>query len=190
MSLFGQTKRHVPTKNPRRSPLPIFVPDPEKKYDLGAPHSPTSSTKYFTAVYIPLPRFLGDRTSSSDHLLNGNAYSSPKGYGRSQQRRYARIWLPIPPRVWARLPRLNSPVRLALGLLLLLGIGFFLLGFRQRGPGRNTWTPPFTDPDTLVLAPEEIAMIWEWEVLSGHHPSLHQREQSPLLCRPRADHDL
>ena len=175
MSLFGQTKRHVPSaKNARRSPLPMFGgADHEKKHDLSAPLS-TSTSRVFTTVYIPLPSFFS-RSSSSDHLLNGNGFS-PRGYGSRPQRRYARIYLPIPPRVYARLPRLNTPYRIALGLLLALGLVFVLLGFRRRGPRGNTWTPPFTDPNTLVLAPEEVAQIWEWEVLSGHYPNLYPRE--------------
>lgn len=176
MSLFGQTKRHVPSaKNARRSPLPMFgSADHEKKYDLSAPLSPTTS-RFFTPVYLPLPGFFS-RSSSSDHLLNGNGFS-PRGYGsRAQQRRYARIYLPIPPRLYARLPRMNGLSRIALGVLLAVGLLFVLLGFRRRGPRGQTWTPPFTDPDTLVLAPEEVAMIWEWEVLSGHYPNLSPRE--------------
>ena len=176
MSLFGQTKRHVPNKkDPRRSPLPIFVPDPEKKYDLSAPLSPTVS-RYFTQVYIPLPR-LSRSSNSSEHLLSGTGYS-PRGHGKPS-RRYIKLYLPIPPRLYARFPRIPTTYKGVLAGLLLLGMLFVLLGFRRRGPaGRNTWTPPFTDPDTLVLSPEEVAMIWEWEVLSGHHPSLHGREFS------------
>jgi WD repeat and SOF domain-containing protein 1 len=176
MSLFGQTKRHVPAaKNARRSPLPIFAGvDHEKKYDLSAPFS-QSTSRYFTTVYLPLPSFFS-RSPTSDHLPNGNGYS-PRGYGsKSQQRRYARLCVPIPPRIYARLPRLNTPLRIVFSLLLALGLVFVLLGFRHRGPRGNTWTPPFTDPDTLVLAPEEVAMIWEWEVLSGHYPNIQSRE--------------
>jgi WD repeat and SOF domain-containing protein 1 len=189
MSLFGQTKRHTPTvKNPRRSPLPIFAADHEKKYDLSSPHAPSHS-RFFTPIYLPLPRFLS-RTSSSEHLLNGNGYSSPKSYGRSQPRRYVKVYLPIPPRMYSRIPRLNTPYRVALGLLLALGLVFVLLGFRKRGPRGNTWTPPFTDPDTLVLSPEEVAMVWEWEVLSGHYPSLHPRESARAEVSKHAGNEL
>ena len=67
-------------------------------------------------------------------------------------------------------------MRLIIGLVVLLVIGLFLLGFRKRPDGRNTWSPPFTDPNTLVLTPDELAMIWEWEVLSGHYPNLSPRK--------------
>lgn len=178
MSLFGQTKRHVPSKkDARRSPLPIFIPDHEKKYDLGPPLSPSAS-RYFTPIYLPLPRLSG-RSNSSDRMLNGTGYS-PRNHGKPS-RRYIRVYLPIPPRLYARIPRLHAPYRIALIAVLLLGAIFILLGFRRRGPaGRNSWTPPFTDPDSLVLSPEEVAMIWEWEISSGHYPSLQQREFADL----------
>lgn len=63
-------------------------------------------------------------------------------------------------------------MRLVIGVVVLLVIGLFLLGFRKRPDGRNTWSPPFTDPNSLILTPEELAMIWEWEVSSGHYPNL------------------
>lgn len=185
MSLFGQTKRHIPASSARRSPLPVFAHDSEKKYGLSSP-STSSSYRFFTAIYVPLPRlpFLG-QSSSSSSLLNGDHASSPLGkpyhkharsYSQSHRaQRYVKIWLPIPQRVYNRLPRLNTPMRVLLGALLVIGFVLFLLGFRKRGPG-NTWTPPFSDPSTLVLTPDELAMIWEWEVLSGHHPSLHPRK--------------
>lgn len=182
MSLFGQTKRHTPTAKPRRSPLPVFAPDTEKTFGLSDPSSPfTGGSRWFTSVNIPLPSFL--RRSSSDKLLNGNGYSSPtRGYpyhrshSPHRPKQYVRIYLPIPPRLFARMPQINTVLRLLLSALLLVSLCFFLLGFRKSRDGRNTWSPPFVDPNTLILTPEELAMIWEWEILSGHYPSVHQRE--------------
>jgi hypothetical protein len=31
-----------------------------------------------------------------------------------------------------------------------------------------------------VITPDEAALIWQWEVLSGHYPSTHPREFHPL----------
>ena len=181
MSLFGQTKRHTPMMNSRQSPLPIFTPDSAKKYGLSSPGS-SSTSRYWTMVYLPLPRLPIPHTSSSESLLNGNGLSSPtRAYHtptHHRPRRYVRVYLPIPPRLYARLLRMNSPLRVLLVVLFFVGSVFFLLGFRKRGSGRTTWTPPFRDPNTLVLSQEELAMIWEWEVLSGHYPSLQQRMYS------------
>lgn len=150
MSLFGQTKRHSLSSKPgRRAPLPIFTSDHEKRYSLSGPGSPTSSS-WYTVLYVPVP------------------------IRRNQ--RYCRLYVPIPPKVFNRIPRPSSVVRLVFGLVVILVVGLFLLGFRKRPNGRNTWSPPFTDPNSLVLTPEELAMIWEWEVLSGHYPNLSPGE--------------
>ena len=182
MSLFGQTKRYTPTKPSRRAPLPIFTTDPEKKYGLSSPLAPSSS-RWFTMIYVPLPRLPFSRSSSSEALLNGNGHASPskthhRTFSASVQRprKYARICLPIPPRLYAKLPRLNTARRVLLSFLAFGMLVLFLLGFRKRGSGNRTWTPPFVDPDTLVLTPAELAMIWEWEILSGHHPSIAPRK--------------
>ncbi|OCF33649.1 WD repeat and SOF domain-containing protein 1 [Kwoniella heveanensis BCC8398] len=182
MSLFGQVKRHAPSSKPRRSPLPTSAWDTEKKYDLSSPStSPSGGGSYsrlFTAVYVPLPRI--PFGSSSDTLLNSsNGLSSPhRTYGHHHphghaRSRYVKIYLPIPPRLYARLPRLNSPVRIVLFLVILLVTGLFLLGFRKKRGGGSTWSPPFVDPDTKVITSDESASIWEWEILSGHYPSTH-----------------
>ena len=163
MSLFGQTKRYTPSK-PRRSPLPIFLGDPEKKFGL----SNGGQSRWYTILYIPLPLF--SRSCSSESLLNSNNYASPQK-GHSRQRRYIRFCLPIPPRLYG-----HSPLRFILSILLLVAFGLFLAGFRKSRDGRNTWSPPFVDPNTLILSSEELAMIWEWEILSGHYPSIQQRE--------------
>lgn len=174
MSLFGQTKRHSLSSKPggRRAPLPIFTSDTEKRY-LSGPGSPmsTASSSWYTVLYVPLPRFPFSRSSSSDSLLNGGSAKAYHSAGHHNQR-YCRLYVPLPPKVFNRIPRPSSVVRLVFGLVVVLVVGLFLLGFRKRPNGRNTWSPPFTDPNSLVITPEEIAMIWEWEVLSGHYPNL------------------
>lgn len=178
MSLFGQTKRHTPPFTPkgRRSPLPLFAGADEKRFH---PSSSTSSASgIFTTVYLPLPSFrLGSSSSgSSSSHRGGDTY-----HDKPPHRRYIRICLPIPPRVYARLPRLSRAVRALLGLLALLALVILVLGFRRRPGGGGGWSPPFSEPDSTVLTPEEVAAIWEWEVLSGHHPSIQQREYPRLL---------
>lgn len=171
MSLFGQTKRYTPAK-PRRSPLPIFS-DEEKKYGLGGTAPLSGSSKWFTVIYVPVPF---SRSSSQESPLYGNGLSSSRLH--NPKKRYCRLFLPIPPRLYGQLPR--NPLRLVLIVSSILIVCIFLLGFRKRR-GSTTWSPPFVDPDTLVLAPEELAMIWEWEVLSGHYPSIHQRKS--MTCK-------
>jgi len=178
MSLFGQTKRHsLSTKSNRRAPLPIFSSnsDPEKRYGLSGPGSPiglggSSSSSWYSTIYIPLPS-LFNRQSDSFH-----SHGSSRAYQSHHNQRYCRLYVPLPPKVVNRIPRPTSVMRLIIGLVVLLVIGLFLLGFRKRPDGRNTWSPPFTDPNTLVLTPDELAMIWEWEVLSGHYPNLSPRK--------------
>jgi len=184
MSLFGQTKRHSLSKSSRRAPLPIFSSgsDSEKRYSLSGPGSPItmsspSSSSWYTILYLPLPRipFLNSSSSSS---AGSTAY--PYHHHNTHSGRYCRLYIPLPPKVLNRIPRPKSAVRLLFLLVGLLVVGLFLLGFRKRPDGRNTWSPPFTDPDTLVLTPEELAMIWEWEVLSGHYPNLSPRKSNCL----------
>ena len=180
MSLFGQTKRHsLSSKSNRRAPLPIFSSssDPEKRYSLSGPGSPIiqggGTSSWYSVLFIPIPRFPFSRQTPEFH--SSRAYNNG---GHNQ--RYCKIYIPLPPKIVNRIPRPSSVVKLICGLVVLLVIGLFLLGFRKRPNGRNTWSPPFTDPNTLVLTPEELAMIWEWEVLSGHYPNLSPRTFSPL----------
>lgn len=187
MSLFGQTKRHTPVSKPRRSPLPVFTGEMEKKYDYSAPVSPSGLGKYFTTVYFPIPTSPFGRSSSSESLINGNgisgkshSHSHSHSHHSHRPRRYVRVCLPIPPRLYARLPKINSRPRFALLVLLALGFLLFLLGIRRKPGGGSTWSPPFSDPDSLVITPDEAASIWQWEVLSGHYPSTHPRESHPL----------
>nr|XP_019051069.1 WD repeat and SOF domain-containing protein 1 [Kwoniella bestiolae CBS 10118]OCF29999.1 WD repeat and SOF domain-containing protein 1 [Kwoniella bestiolae CBS 10118] len=198
MSLFGQVKRHTPSAKPRRSPLPTTSWDAEKKYDLSP--SPMqiggSYSKFFSVIYVPYPSFLSSKSDNTNSLLNGNSLSSSPsrthsrhsslshghGYGnKSNNRRYIKLYIPIPPRLFSRI---NSPIRIVLLLVIGIIVGLFLLGFKKRGNGgRSTWTPPFVDPDTRVITSEESAMIWEWELLSGHYPST-QRPPDHLPLSP------
>lgn len=175
MSLFGQTKRHSLSSKPgRRAPLPIFTSDAEKRYSLSGPGSPGlgNSASWYSIIYVPIPRFpLGSRSSSSESLLNGGSAKAYHAPGHHNQR-YLRLYIPLPPKVINRIPRPSSALRLLMVVVAFLVVGLFLLGFRKRPNGRNTWSPPFTDPNSLVLTPDELAQIWEWEVLSGHYPNL------------------
>ncbi|WWC65185.1 uncharacterized protein I303_107799 [Kwoniella dejecticola CBS 10117] len=192
MSLFGQVKRHTPSSTkPRRSPLPTTAWDADRKLDSahgGSSHAQIAGYgRFFTILYLPFPSFTSSSSSSSsDNYLNGNGLSSPKSHSHSRHSsfsqshshshsrgRYIKIYLPIPPRLYSRIPRLNSPIRILAFLLITLTLGLFLLGFKKTRRGGSTWSPPFVDPDTTVITPEEAALIWEWEILSGHYPSTH-----------------
>ncbi|WWC98578.1 hypothetical protein V866_005470 [Kwoniella sp. B9012] len=211
MSLFGQVKRHTPSTKPRRSPLPTTSWDAEKKYDLSP--SPLQIGggygRFFSVIYLPYPSFLSSsKSDNNNNLLNGNSLSSSPsrthsrhsslshghghGYGKNNNRRYIKLYVPIPPRIYTRL---NSPIRVILLLVIGLIVGLFLLGFRKRGNGgRSTWTPPFVDPDTRVITADESAMIWEWEILSGHYPSTQRPPDnlplSPSLHNPAVPSSL
>lgn len=180
MSLFGQIKRHNPTK-PRRSPLPTSAWDEDRRFGLSGP---SAYSRWFTILYIPLPF---GRPSDSHSLSSGSSLGSPRSYHAKPRARHLKIYLPIPPRLYARIPRLNSPIRVLFLLVICAVVGFFLLGFRKTSQGERTWSPPFVDPDTMVITPEEAAMVWEWEILSGHYPSTEYRMSSVVLPSPHAD---
>lgn len=182
MSLFGQIKRHNPAK-PRRSPLPTSAWDDDRRFGLSGP---SAYSRWFTTLYIPLRLPFG-RPSDPHSLSSGSSLGSPRPYHTKPRTRHLKIYLPIPPRLYARIPRLNSPVRVLLLLIVSVIVGFFLLGFRKTRQGERTWSPPFVDPDTMVITPEEAAMVWEWEILSGHYPSTEHRMSSVILSSPHAD---
>ncbi len=187
MSLFGQTKRHAHSlslsNKGRRSPLPMSTSDAvHEKYAHGRSGSISSSATssgWFTVVYVPLPRIFGGG-SDANHLaptLNGDSSKSyyPLSSAAAPPRRRVRLFLPIPPSLYRHLPSghrcFASPLRTLVTFLLFAVAIIVLTGFRKHKGGKTTWTPPFQDPDTLVLTRAEVARIWEWELLSGHHPS-------------------
>lgn len=184
MSLFGQAKRHVPTK-PRRSPLPFVAGESEKFASSPLSSTPAlSGSRWMTIVYLPIPRLpFGGRSTPT--LANG--YSSSKTFYAHHPRNHGRtigVPLPIPPKVFARFQRLHPVVRVAVLIAAIISTLFICLGFKKNSHGRNTWSPPFKDPSTLVLTPQEVAKIWEWEVLSGHHPSLEGGESPKIMKHP------
>ncbi|WVN89833.1 uncharacterized protein L203_105063 [Cryptococcus depauperatus CBS 7841] len=168
MSLFGQFKRHshTPTKS-RFSPLPTT----NRESRFVSSRSSSQSSKLYTVIHLPLRLSL---TEAPEPNFNAG-FGSSKPLPRTKSR-YIRIFLPIPPRLYTRLPKLSSPFRLVCFTLLLLGLYLFFSGFKKNREGERTWSPPFVDLDTLVITPEECAMIWEWEILSGHYPG---KEQPP-----------
>lgn len=130
----------------------------KEKLDLDAGSSPTSSS---TTFFLPLP------------------------FSSNPRRRF-KLVLPIPQRIYRRLPaiRIGSRRFLAalLGLVLLL---VWLLGRRKKGDDNGGWQPPWKDPDTLVFGKEDLKSVWEWEVMSGHWPSRLQGELAiPLPSSP------
>lgn len=76
-----------------------------------------------------------------------------------------------------------TPFRLLLTLFVLTGTLVLFIVLRRVAGGETNWSPPnpFQDPSTLVLTKDEVARIWEWEVISGHHPSIKPGEQADLL---------
>ncbi len=184
MSLFGQSKRHIPNltgSKGRRSPLPLSSSDAvHDKYShgrsgsLSSPIATSSASGWFTVVYVPLPRIFG-RSDNGSPRLNGIEHR----FAHTSRRRM-RVYLPIPPSLYRHLPfgRPFTPLRACVSLLLFVVVVFILTGFRRHRGGKTVWTPPFQDADTLVLTKDEIARIWEWEILSGHQPSPRKISES------------
>lgn len=128
-------------------------------------------SRWLTYIVVPIPANLPLGTRDSPAL--GNGYGQTKlSHSQNRSGRHIRVPLPIPPRLFARVSRLHPLLRIALAAVIVVVVLFLSLGLRKGGPdGRKTWSP-LKDPSTVVLTPPEIAKIWEWEVLSGHHPSL------------------
>lgn len=164
----------------------------------------TSSTPngWFTVLYIPIPRFLqrssapfsvsspvaGLTGRSRSSSIDANGYYGASGLGTRSAgnasggpRRHIPLYLPIPRPVWQRLPGAGrpTPLKLCVYLFIIIGTVVVVLGFKKNDGGKTTWSPPFQgEPSTLVLTREEVARIWQWELLSGHHPSTRQSESS------------
>lgn len=164
--LFGRSPNGY--HKARRSPHPFSASSSsgsssalKEKLDLDAGSSPTSSS---TTFFLPLP------FSSNPH------------------RRF-KLVLPIPHRIYRRLPTVRVQSRkflaVVLGLVLLL---VWLLGKRKKGDDNGGWQPPWKDPDTLVFSKEELKSVWEWEIMSGHWPSARKGESPsfPSLAGERA----
>lgn len=165
MSFLNQ-QRFSSTKS-RRSPLPFVKADGEK-FGLSGGSAPSSS-KWYSVIPIPVPQFGSSQTKTA----NGAAHHQKIFH--AVPRRYIRVPVPIPPRLASRFWRLKPLVKLLIILGTLFAVLFFSLNSR-RETHRSSWTPPFIEPNTLVLSPKEVAKIWEWEVLSGHHPSVAEGE--------------
>lgn len=176
MSFLNQ-QRFSSTKS-RRSPLPFVKSEGEK---FGLSGSAAGSSKWYSVIPIPIPQFGALKTKTA----NGAAHHQKIFHAVPQ--RYIRVPIPIPPRLVSKFWRLKPVVK----LLILFGtlFTFLLLTLHsRRETHRSGWTPPFIEPNTLVLTPKEVSKIWEWEVLSGHHPSLEQSESSwPRSLRRAAE---
>lgn len=184
MSLFGQTKRHTPTYvKGRRSPLPVFAGADEKRFHPATMSGSSSGSVWYSTFHLPLPSISG--SSSSDHLLNvggPSVSSSARGHSNSR-RRYVKVCLPVPPRLVSRISRMGRPLKLILLSFVGLTVLLIVLGMKGRRSGGGGWSgQDFWDSDSRVLTDEETAAIWEWEVISGHHPSLRQRELVLRSC--------
>lgn len=139
--LFGRAPNGLHHHKARRSPLPFNHGSSALNEKLSLDGEGSDS---HTLLFIPLP------------------FSNP--------RRKVRLSIPIPSRVGRRLLRPRSLLVLLGGLVLLI----WLLGKSRKKQGDGTkkvvWQNPFT-PSTSVFTKEEIKSVWEWEVMSGHHPS-------------------
>ena len=128
---------------------------------------------------------------SNDGYLPSSSSSSTSYYPSSaspaypqQPKRHLKVYLPIPHAVLSRIPFLSRPTPLRLIALLAMIITLVLLvtGVKRgklNSGGGGGWTEVFGgdgEKEGGVLTKEEVARIWEWEVISGHHPSLADGE--------------
>jgi len=144
--MMGQTTR--PGQR-RGHGLPYSYSSDEKR-PLSAPDaSHAHGSRFVTVVRVPVPSFTDD-----------NNYTARRG-----ARRVLSIPIPVPPRVYARFQRLNPVVRAAFFVAMLVLALFVLL--RKSSPGTAQ-----VSSSTVVVSDAEIAKIWEWEIMSGHHPGI------------------
>ena len=128
---------------------------------------------------------------SNDGYLPSSSSSSTAYYPSSassaypqQPKRHLKVYLPIPHAVLSRIPFLSRPTPLRLIALLAMIVTLMLLvtGLKRgklNSGGGGGWTEVFGgdgEREGGVLTKEEVARIWEWEVVSGHHPSLADGE--------------
>lgn len=150
--LFGRAPNGLHHHKARRSPLPFNHGSSALNEKLSLDGEGSDS---HTLLFVPLP------------------FSNP--------RRKVRLSIPIPSRVGRRLLRPRSLLVLLGGLVLLI----WLLGKSRKKQGDGTkkvvWQNPFT-PSTSVFSKEEIKSVWEWEVMSGHHPSARKCTSIPSLA--------
>lgn len=197
MSLFGQNKRplsQMSGNKARRSPLPLansdavhekFAYSHSRKSSMTSPIATASSPSgWFTVLYIPVPSWRrGPGRGEVDMSSLSNGFHGHASDSRGTK--HVRVYLPIPPAVWNRIPGMRrlTPFRLLLTLFVLTGTLVLFIVLRRVAGGETNWSPPnpFQDPSTLVLTKDEVARIWEWEVISGHHPSIKPGEQADLL---------
>lgn len=128
--------------------------------------------------------FLPHSSSSSSSSTTYYPHSASSAYPQ-QPKRHLKIYLPIPHAVLSRIPFLSRPTPLRLIALLAIIVTVVLLvtGVKKgkRGDGGG-WTEVFRqDKENVVLTEEEVARIWEWEVVSGHHPSMAEGESSGIV---------
>jgi WD repeat and SOF domain-containing protein 1 len=71
-----------------------------------------------------------------------------------------------------------------------MGAAVLFIVLRRVAGGDSNWTPPnpFQDPSTLVLTKDEVARIWEWEIMSGHHPSIKSGKWFSSAFYPAQQH--
>jgi WD repeat and SOF domain-containing protein 1 len=168
--MFGQMKR---PKARHSLSLPYASDDRPLLPDSSHHHG----SRFVTIIRIPLPRF----GKAEPQAGGASFYPHPP---RRPVGRYVHLPLPIPPRVYARIQQLNPVLRL---VVLGLGcVGFFLVISLLGGGSVGAAVPALitsaartktgTGSSNAVVSAEEIAKIWEWEVMSGHHPSAARGE--------------
>ena len=200
----------------RRTGLPLSLNDTHdhgksfgshsRRGSLTSPLATAStSSGWLTVLYIPVPPMFGRRRSGPDSRLSSptadggyhppasSSYypSSASSAYPQQPKRHLKIYLPIPHALLSRVPFLSHPTPLRLITLLAVVVTIVLLvtGLKKgkRGDGGG-WTEVFRqERESVVLTKEEVARIWEWEVLSGHHPSLTDGE---FRKGRRDEHDI
>ncbi|RDB28629.1 hypothetical protein Hypma_015633 [Hypsizygus marmoreus] len=103
--------------------------------------------------------------------------------------RRLRLFLPNPRRLHSSsVLRFGKKAGTAILLFGFLFLVFITFAFTKRfGTRTKKWPrPPFMKPSTLVVRPEDLQRIWQWEIASGHYPSRRSiPEEIGFIIPPR-----
>ncbi|CAH7687064.1 hypothetical protein PPACK8108_LOCUS21796 [Phakopsora pachyrhizi] len=120
-------------------------------YPLGLPFT-------HRRVMIPIPNFLYPSSSS---MLSPNYRLSHPRHSSLTQRRLK--------------DRRSCRIFLIYGLIALTVVLLAFGKIRSAIKHSTRRIPlPFQDPSTLILSPQDVHRIWEWEISSGHYPSFRR----------------
>jgi hypothetical protein len=180
LQLFSVSLPKTMFERNRRLSLPLSVPNSNgPKHDPDGPDDEKRRPKRtgWLTVHVPLPPGLPEAWRTSTRSTVSSSSSASK---RRWQRAFV-IPLPLPAAWRSRRGARILRACLVLGLLLLV-VHYWT------GSGVRTAR---TKGSSVVLAPDEIAKVWQWELFSGHHPGVTRGEyiqpnSADFQCHPKS----